>query len=152
MSYPWTPFNPDPKAVARVLEPLPVPDSCPCCGSKHVRVAHHDEIYGKAYGNWPWLYLCVKCRAYVGMHPFTGIPLGFLADQETRDARKECKPAFEQLWQSGKLTRSQAYNELADALGLERGKAHFGWFDVDQCRKALSWAQSRLVNSEDILS
>ncbi|WP_074139080.1 zinc-finger-containing protein [Enterobacter kobei] len=130
-----TPANPSRKATARVKNPLPVPCSCRFC-SGHVRVGTHEEVYGRDYGDWPYVYLCESCRAYVGMHPFTSIPLGTLADQRTRDARKKCKPAFERLWKSGRMTRSEAYEWLAGKLGIPVGECHFGWFTPEQCEEA----------------
>ncbi|WP_241647479.1 zinc-finger-containing protein [Rosenbergiella metrosideri] len=64
-------------------------------------------------------YLCThsSCRVYIGMHPFTAIPLGTMADHKLRDARKNCKPVFNQLWQSGDLTRTRAYHWLAEKMG-----------------------------------
>lgn len=143
MSEEKTPWNPSKRATARVKNPLPAPTECPhCCGE--VKVAHHDEIYGKAYGEWPWAYLCTGCRAYVGMHPFTNIPLGTLADAPLRKARKECKQPFEMLWQSKKMTRDEAYEGLAYHMGLSVEECHFGWFGIEQCHRARDWSVSML--------
>lgn len=144
MAHDKTPWNPSKKATARVKNPLPAPGECPHCQSKDIKVAHHDEIYGKAYGEWPWAYLCTSCRAYVGMHPFTNIPLGTLADTPLRKARNDCKKPFEQLWQSGQMTREQAYAGLAAHMGLTSETCHFGWFNIGQCEKARAWAVSTL--------
>ena len=87
-----TPWNPSHKAIARVKNPLPVPDSCPYCGDQ-VEIKENKVIFGRNTGEWPWIYQCAddNCDAYVGMHPFTHIPLGTLADQETRERRKAAK-------------------------------------------------------------
>ena len=130
-----TPSNPSRKATARVKNPLPTPTSCPFCDGL-VRIGTHEEVYGRDYSDWPYVYICESCRAYVGLHPFTAIPLGTLADQKTRDARKKCKPSFELLWRSGKMTRTQAYEWLAGKLGIPVGECHFGWFTPEQCEKA----------------
>ncbi|MFZ6744426.1 zinc-finger-containing protein [Undibacterium sp. JH2W] len=117
---------------------------CPHCQSKVIKIAHHDEIYGKAFGEWPWDYLCTGCRAYVGMHPFTNIPLGTLADTSLRKARSECKQPFEVLYQSKKMTRDQAYAELAQHLGIPVSECHFGWFGIATCERARDWAIQQL--------
>lgn len=130
-----TPLNPSRGATARVKEPLPAPAICHYCGLS-VRIAGHSEIYGRNYGDWPWLYVCNGCGAYVGMHPFTDIPLGTLADAATRRARKNCKPAFDALWRNGEMTRSAAYEWLAAQLGIEKEACHFGWFDIETCERA----------------
>lgn len=133
---PITPWNPSRRAIKRVKNPLPVPTVCNCC-SGPVRICENKEIYGgRNYGEWPWAYHCEECNAHVGMHPYTNIPLGTLADLATRDARKTCKPYFEALFLSGKMTRSEAYRQLAKALGIPEEECHFGWFDVAMCEKA----------------
>ncbi len=130
-----TPSNPSRRATARVKNPLPVPAACRFC-QHPVRVATHTEVYGRDYSDWPYVYYCDECGAYVGMHPFTAIPLGTLADKATRDARKNCKRHFEWLWHKGHMSRGEAYEWLADAMGIPTGECHFGWFDVEQCEKA----------------
>lgn len=147
-----TPWNPSRKATKRVKNPVPAPDDCRFCGGD-VRIAEHKEIYrsGQNYGDWPWVYLCRDCRAYVGMHPFTNIPLGTLADDETRRMRKAAKKPFEQLHRSGRMTRDQAYQALADKLGISVALCHFGWFDAATCRRAqqAAWDLSRALEQSD---
>lgn len=139
--YKWTPHNPNPARVEKVGDDaLPVPTVCPNCGAP-VRLGSHEEIYGgRSFGSWPYIYICEseECNSYVGLHAFTNLPLGTLADKATRDARKSCKPAFEKLWKTGKapLGRNQAYAWLAEALGIAEKDCHFGHFDADQCEKA----------------
>jgi hypothetical protein len=132
---PKTPWNPSVRATARVLNPLPAPTECPHCGGP-VEVMHHDRLYGREYGNWPWAYACTKygCGAYVGMHPFTNIPLGTLATKAIRDARNRCKLPFLKLTE--KMRRTEAYQALADKLGIPFEQCHFGWFDVEMCERA----------------
>ncbi|WP_319931557.1 zinc-finger-containing protein [Xenorhabdus santafensis] len=130
-----TPWNPSIRAIKKVKDPLPAPTKCHYCAGS-IAIVSHKAVYGQDFGNWPWLYICTTCRAYVGMHPFTDIPLGTLANEETRAARKSCKPHFERIWKSGKLTRTDAYKWLAEKLGIDPGECHFGWFDVDMCEQA----------------
>ncbi|WP_186039709.1 zinc-finger-containing protein [Burkholderia gladioli] len=131
-----TPWNPSRRAVRRVLNPLPAPTVCRFCGGS-VHVVRNSEIYGREFGEWPWSYLCKKCRAYVGMRPFTGIPLGTLADGPTRAARKRAKAAFQPLWQTRVMTKSAAYSWLAGRLGIAVGECHVGWFDVAMCDRVV---------------
>ena len=132
-----TPSNPSRRATARVKNPLPVPTVCNICGEEAVRESSHMEIYGKVYSDWPYNYLCECCGAYVGMHPFTNIPLGTLADKELRELRKISKYFFNQIWQEEcLLSRSDAYAELAKRMGIPAEQCHFGWFNKEQCYKA----------------
>lgn len=133
-----TPWNPSKSAIARVKDPAPPPEICQYCNQEHVEITHHYEIYGKPYGNWPWVYRCTVCNAMVGMHPFTNIPLGTLADLSTRKARMWVKNVFNPIWKSGQMTRSEAYEWLADAMGIPKERCHFGMFTLDECNTALS--------------
>lgn len=142
-----TPWNPSRKATARVRDPLPAPTHCPFCGAD-VGIVHHDDLYGRAYSDWPWVYRCTdsECDSHVGMHPFTNIPLGTLANAKTRAARKACKPAFERLWlgRDAKMNRADAYAALAKELGIPRRGCHFAWFDADMCEAAVA-ASDRIL-------
>lgn len=142
----FTPWNPDPKSVARVKNPLPAPKFCPHCEDE-VGIQHHSDVYGSAFGDWPWLYVCSSCEARVGMHPNTNIPLGTLADEETREARKHCKEPFEALYKTGKMSREQAYQSLAGKLGIPKEECHFGWFDAEMCERAAQAAREVFLES-----
>lgn len=74
----------------------------------------------------------------------TAIPLGTLADEELRRARKVCKQPFERVWQSGLMTRTEAYTRIAKHLDIPIEQCHFGLFDERQCYVALNWAVARL--------
>ncbi|WP_369597392.1 zinc-finger-containing protein [Rhodoferax sp. TH121] len=139
-----TPWNPSRKAIARVTNPLPVPTECPHCG-ECCGIVNNSEIYGREYGEWPWAVLCSGCRAYVGLHPFTGIPLGTLATEPIRKARSAAKDEFNKLWQRGAMTRSAAYAWLAGALGIANvNECHIGWFDVAQCDAVIAAVKQKV--------
>ncbi len=73
-----------------------------------------------------------------GMHPFTNIPLGTLADAPTRQARTRAKEVFNPIWQSQRMTRSEAYSWLAGQLGIANvEECHIGWFDVQTCQRVV---------------
>lgn len=140
-----TPWNPSRKAISRVRNPLPAPTVCPHCGSQ-VKIVGNEQIYGKPYGDWPWVYMCDGnfCDAYVGLHPFTNIPLGTLATHAMRDARKRAKAAFKPMYESKRMTRTQAYAWLAEKLGIVKvEECHIGWFDVETCNRVIEVCQSR---------
>lgn len=134
---PESPWNPSKKAIARVRNPLPVPICCPNCGEP-VDIVNHDVIYGRSYGDWPWAYRCsdAKCDSHVGMHPYTNIPLGTIANATTRNARKIAKNAFNPRWQNGNISRKAAYAWLAAQLGISNvEECHIGWFDTATCAR-----------------
>ncbi|WP_080416055.1 zinc-finger-containing protein [Burkholderia ubonensis] len=125
-------------AERRVKDRLPIPTTCPHC-SGAVKFASNAAVYGRTYGEWPWMYLCqnLSCRAYVGTHPHTNIPLGTLATAAIRDARKKAKDQFNALWQGGQMTRTAAYSWLAARMSIPVAACHFGWFDEAQCSRAM---------------
>lgn len=130
------PFNPSRTATKRVKNPLPIPEICPHCDCK-VDVVTHVKIYGRVFGEWPFVYYCNNCESYVGMHPFTNIPLGSLANKEMREARKRCKPYFDKLWLNNiNFSRTDAYEWLAGKMNIPVEECHFGWFSVAQCEQA----------------
>lgn len=134
-----TPWRPSKTASARVPDPLPAPTTCRYCGGD-VTILHHEQLYGRAHGDWLWVYHCSACVAYVGMHPFTSIPLGTLADHETRDARKATKSLFIPLYKPGPRKRFEnrgaAYAWLAETMRIPAAECHFGLFDVAECLRA----------------
>lgn len=133
-----TPWNPSAKAIARVKDQLPAPTICRYAGcGGDVRIVNHAAIYhGRTYGDWPWVYRCEGCGARVGMHPFTNLPLGTLADDALRDVRNACKKPFEALWRDGGMGRSAAYRWLGAAMGKSVAECHFGLFEADECERA----------------
>lgn len=138
-----TPWEPSRRATARVTNPLPVPTVCPHCG-RSCSIVNNAEIYGREFGEWPWAVMCQGCRSYVGLHPFTGIPLGTLATAPIRAARKEAKAAFNPLWERGRMTRTEAYAWLAGAMGIANvDECHIGWFDVAQCNAVVAAVKAR---------
>lgn len=126
------------RALSRVKDAMPKPEACQYCGGR-VELVNHAEIYGgREYGDWPYAYLCRGCGAYVGLHPHTDIPLGTLADKETREARKAVKPGFMRLVSSRfGGDRSAAYLWLACRMEIDARECHFGMFDVQRCREAM---------------
>lgn len=140
---PKTPWNPSKSATARVKNPLPVPTDCRYCGHTVV-IKTHEEMYGRDFSDWPWAYGCSKCEATVGMHPFTNIPLGTLANKDLKDARKKCKESFERIWQMDYMDRNKTYQWLAEKMQIPREECHFGWFTEDQCQKAKEFCDTYL--------
>lgn len=146
-----TPWNPSRRAIERVKNPLPAPEVCPHCGGK-VEVVGNAEIYGgKPMGEWPWAYLCRDCGAYVGMHPYTPIPLGTLATEALRRARVQAKQPFETWRTTRNIDRTQAYATLAGKMGIPVEECHFGWFDQARCDQAKTIAVS-LLRTTPLLS
>lgn len=131
----YTPHRPAKWALKRVPDHLPIPKTCCYCQSRVV-IKHHTEVYGKVYNEWPWLYGCTKCDAQVGMHPFTNLPLGTLADRPTRQARILFKNRFNTLWKGGAMDRTKAYRKLAKTMNIPFKDCHIGYFSIADCERA----------------
>lgn len=119
------------------IDKLPIPKKCRYCGNEVVFTSNA-EIYGREYGNGK-CYLCRRCRAFVGVHTGTIIPLGTLANDELRNARKQAHNEFDKLWKgpTRKMTRYNAYRWLAKTMNLERIDTHIALFEVEQCKKVV---------------
>ena len=134
-------------ALRRVAHAMPVPTACSCCGGQ-VELVENSLIYnGHSYGCWPYAYLCLDCRAYVGLHPDTDLPLGTLADEPLRKARNSCKQPFERIWRGGLMTRKNAYRWLASCMGMTADECHFGLFNVEQCEQARRHCEQYLAGN-----
>ena len=126
-------------AVARVLAPLPIPTVCPYCGGPVARESNA-VVYRKEYGQWPFLYRCqdAKCDSYVGLHPKTDIPLGTLANKETRDWRKKAKALLIPMWEEQGMEKTAVYQWLAEKMGIaDWNHCHIGWFNIEQCKQVI---------------
>ena len=123
------------------------PIICRYCGSPVVYTSNA-EIYGREYGEGK-CYLCRNCRAFVGVHPGTDIPLGTLADEELRRYRKAAHFWFDKIWKSPTriTTRDKAYKWLSKELGLPKEETHIGMFEKEQCEKVMEISQKRLQES-----
>lgn len=109
------------------------PQICHFCGGK-VEFTSNSKIYGKEYGNGK-CYLCINCRAYVGVHTGSTVALGILANDEMRKKKIKCHYLFDKMW-GGTLRRNQLYSKLADEMKIERSHCHFGHFDTEELDKA----------------
>jgi hypothetical protein len=89
------------------------------------------EVYhGTSYG---MIWICRPCSAYVGVHKGTENALGTLADAETRKWRRKAHEAFDPLWQSGRMTRREAYQRLRVLSDMSAHDAHISRMTAAQC-------------------
>ena len=106
---------------------------CPYCGSQ-AEYVDSKIIYKRSYG---MIYHCRECDAYVGVHKGTDNPLGRLANKELRHWKRAAHDAFDPIWQSGRMKRRDAYQWLAEQMGLSPEETHIGMFDVRECKKVI---------------
>jgi len=109
---------------------LPPPSACDACGGS--RILFSEKENGPAY-------CCEDCGAAITCHAGTDIPMGKMADGDTRQLRLKAHIAFDPLWQSGLLSRHMAYKWLAAELKIRPADCHISWLTKDQlecCIKA----------------
>lgn len=129
----------EPRAPKPPKQKAPTPPPiCPYCNLASVFLASSESLYRR---DWGPVWYCDPCHAWVGCHKGTDRPLGRLANEELREAKKMAHAAFDPLWKrrmeiSG-LTqghaRGKGYKWLAGQLGLEPGDCHIGMMDVATC-------------------
>lgn len=106
-----------------------------------MRLVNNSEIYhGNEFGEWPFAYLCAEhhCGAYVGIHKYTDLPLGTMADARTREARTKAKNFFLTLSNIRfNRNRNKSYPWLAEQMGIEQKYCHFGIFTLEQCNQVM---------------
>jgi len=117
------------------------PVGCGCCGAdmENVRLTNEHAIYGRKYSKYSkaYIWICTRCKAYVGCHRDTTEPKGTLADRETRAARKQAHLWFDTIWKyyeevkqwPRKKARGKAYKWLAEELHIDPIDCHIGMMD-----------------------
>lgn len=111
---------------------------CPYCGAA-MTLRPATDIYKDYFGDGQ-LYVCnqyPKCNTYVGTHPGTREPLGIPANGDLRNLRIRAHRTFDQIWQTGIMTRDQAYRWMADSFCLKLKDAHIGCYSEYQCKELI---------------
>lgn len=111
---------------------------CPYCGGKVIFTSNAYIYHGKTYGNGK-CYVCTNCRTSCGVHgkPVpTKRPLGILATDEMKQLKQQCHSKFDEVWRDHKLKRGACYKRLAKLMNIKPQQCHFGWFNVDDLKRA----------------
>lgn len=111
---------------------------CPYCGSTVV-YRSADGIY-RDNSKGAMLYVCTnypECDAYVRVHAGTNIPVGSLANHELRTLRRTAHHYFDQLHQSGYMSKQDAYQWLADIISAPLSEAHIGHLGEYYCKRVI---------------
>ncbi len=121
---------------------------CPYCGSTVV-FRSAEGIYSKPYDD---SLLCVcsrypECDAYVKCHPGTRSPMGQLADKKLRTLRRQAHRSFNKLFESGLMTRKDAYVWLSDRMMLPAGMTHIGELGEYYCGEVIRESENYLRNN-----
>lgn len=109
--------------------------NCPYC-NQPAQWVPNEEVYGKRYGKFYMCWFCKPCRAYVGCHNNTKIPLGTMANVELRGWRVKVHNYIDPLWKGGKISRKKVYQILKDRFGKD---IHIGESDIETCKRILEF-------------
>lgn len=113
---------------------------CPYCGAEAV-LRHASTVYGEnTLDESSYLFVCSGypiCDSYVNAHRDSKRPMGTLANSELRNKRILAHHALAKLWQSGRMTKSQAYWWLQIKLGLDEKHTHIGYFNNSMCDRVI---------------
>ena len=113
---------------------------CPYCGSRAL-LRPASVVYGsKAADPTAPYYVCARfpaCDAYVAAHRDNRLSMGTLADRDLRCKRIEAHKAFNRLWETGLMSKKQAYRWLQAKLGLPEQEAHIGRFSLFRCEQVI---------------
>lgn len=91
-----------------------------CKDEVNARLTDGSEMYPHRKDLYSLPFWVCKCGAFVGCHHKTSSrtkPLGYLASQEIKDARKKIHAILDPMWRSGKISRSKAYSVISEKIG-----------------------------------
>ena len=80
-------------------------------------------------------WVCWPCDAWVGCQRGSDVPFGALANEELRAARIAAHAAFDSVWLDGLMSKSEAHERLAEALGIALHECRIGLMPLDVCRR-----------------
>lgn len=135
------------KSSREIAKGKPIKMTCPYCGKPmHYRSA--EGIY-KENGKEQMMYVCAgypTCDTYVRTVPGTSKPVGTPANGDLRRLRVEAHKAFDQLWKSNLMTRSQAYRWLEAITCSSNKKAHIGICSDYMCKFIIDKSKQCMAN------
>lgn len=118
---------------------------CPYCGAPVV-YRSADGIYRNNKG--AMLYVCSHypdCDSYVRVHTGTKLPVGSMANRELRALRRTAHFYFDQLYQSGLMTKQEAYQWMANLIGAPLSQAHIGYLREYYCTQIIEESKKYLA-------
>ena len=123
----------------------PKPTKCNLCGG--VVIYNKADITKSVSG---FVYYCIECHAWVGTYPHDKeIAYGPLANFDTRKQRAEIHDWFDKLWKNHD-ERDMYYGKLAQELGIEKERCHFGMMESEMLEKALKIVKKWWFEKYDI--
>lgn len=90
---------------------------------------------------------CQGCGDRVGTHSNSKDhkPKGPLSNATLRKAKMRVHHLLDPLFESGDMTRDEAYQLLADLFEIPLEKCHIGWFSKHRCKLAEQFLKERIA-------
>lgn len=109
---------------------------CPVCKQKMSLKRH--AIYGLFWA-------CPTYAACGTSHGARsdGSPLGRPASRETKEWRVKAHKVFDQIWQSGEMSRAHAYMWLGRVMGKTIEGGHIALFTIEECQELIQHVKRR---------
>lgn len=122
---------------------------CPYCGGTVVYRSADGIYHENKKGTM--LYVCSnypECNSYVRVHTGTNIPVGNMANPELRSLRRTAHYYFDQLHESGIMSKQDAYQWLADLICAPLSRAHIGYLGEYYCKLVIEESRKILGRSK----
>ena len=113
---------------------------CPYCGAE-AKIRPASVVYKEnTLHSDGFLFVCdryPKCDAYVGAHKESRKPMGTLANGDLRNKRIQAHKVFDRMWQSGLMTKWEAYKWMQATFCLNESQAHIAMFSEYMCDRLI---------------
>lgn len=110
--------------------------NCQYCDSNNISFGKMEDFNLKPYASG-YCYYCNDCKKYIVTHKNDiKKAMGTIADGETKNLRKQCHEAFDDLWHNS-MERKYYYAKLSKCMNLRLEECHFGHMDQSQLEQAL---------------
>lgn len=117
---------------------------CPLCNKTGELVKgldvypHRTDLSKKSF------YRCPEhTNVFVGCHPDTNNPMGYMATPKLRTLRSKVHKLFDPIWKEKRLeSRTKAYQWFAKEMQLPLKITHVAMFNEQQCHKAIYLLES----------
>jgi len=135
--------------MSAIENALPKPELCDACCSTNISLELNQKRLRS--GQVRYIYVCHDCRATVGCHPNTEIPLGRMCDGITAKLRMLAHVEFDKLWRSGLMPRKKAYAWLSRMLGVEFEQCHLSQLSKDQLKDVITLSADYMAANYAVL-
>jgi hypothetical protein len=125
------------------------PKVCDACSSPSIIYTTEADVKGTNKRKWPYIWYCRNCKASVGCHPNTNLPLGYMASPYISHLRATLHAIIDPLWQSKLGTRKEIYSWIAKELCLSDEFCHIAQLSLTQLKIAIEFSTKYAEANKD---